>query len=190
MIDLERFRSVDSAYHEFLIREYGSMVLLVAQSYGKDFDRAEDLFQEIWMHAFEKRASFEGRGSFGGWLHRLAKNVCIEEYRARKTRASMLDRFAREARADEMGWTPPDPLSEAERQEYHLKLHRAMGQLSEREHEAVTLRIIEGREPEEVARIMGLEKATVRSHIRHAMRRLKNIMEEPGDELSRHESAD
>ena len=77
-----------------------------------------------------------------------------------------------------------DALTELERREFHQELHRAMAHLSEREHEAVSLRILEGRTPGEVAGIMGIDKATVRSHIRHAVERLRKIMEDPGYELS------
>lgn len=189
MIDRERFWTGDPTYAEELVRRFGPMVLMVARAYRGDLDHAEDLFQEIWMHAFKKRRSYDGRGSFEGWLHRLATNVCIGEYRGRKARSSALGRFAREGQGEERGWKPLDPLAGTEREELHLRLHRALRHLSEREHEAVTLRIIEGHAPEDVARIMGLEKASVRSHIRHAIRRLRSILEDPGDELSRHESS-
>ncbi len=188
MIDRERFRAGGSEYFEELVRSNGPLVLMVAQAYGEDADHAEDLFQEIWKHAYEKRGSYGGHGSFEGWLHRLATNVCRDEYRTRKVRSEALDRMGQQGR-EELSWLPPDPLEEAERREFHLRLHRALAHLSKREHEAITLRILEGRTPEEVAAIMRTEKATVRSHISRGIKRLKEVMEDPGDELSRYQSS-
>ena len=74
-------------------------------------------------------------------------------------------------------------MDEADKRENHLKLHRALAKLSNREHEAICLRILEKKKPDEVARIMGIKKSTVRSIIRHGITRLKKLMEAPGDEL-------
>ena len=89
----------------------------------------------------------------------------------------------------ELGWRPSDPLSEAERSELQSKLHRALAHLSERELQAICLRILEGKTPDEVAEIMGVEKSTVRSNIRHGISHLRELMEGSDDELSGHQPA-
>jgi len=188
MIDLERFRRGDRAYLDELVRTQGRLVLLVSRAYGTDFDDAEDLFQEIWKRVFEKRRSYRGDGSFEAWLHRLATNVCISEFRARRSRREAHERMGQQGMSNEHSWKTQNPLGEAERRELHLKLHRALAQLSDREHEAIILRLSEGKGPEEVARIMRIKKSTVRSIYRHGIQRLKELMEVPGDELSGYQS--
>jgi len=188
LIDLDRFWAGGSEYFEELVRSHGPLVLMIAQAYGEDTDHAEDLFQEIWKHAYEKRRSYGGYGAFEGWLHRLATNLCRDEYRARRVRSEALDSMGQQGR-EELSWLPPDPLEEAQRRELHMRLHRALAHLSKREHEAITLRILEGRKPAEVAEIMGTTKTTVRSHLSRRIRRLREVMEGPGDELSRHQSS-
>jgi len=188
MIDLERFRRGDRAYLEELVKTRGRLVLTVAQAYGKDFDHAQDLYQEIWKHVFEKRMSYSGHGSFEAWLHRLATNVCISDFRTRKARFEAHERMGHMGLIEEHSWKAQNPLGEAERRELHSKLHRALAQLSDREHEAICLRFLEDTTPEEVARIMGIKKATVRSIIRHGTQRLKKLMGVPGDELSGYQS--
>ncbi len=187
LIDLGSFRAGCHEYFEELVRAHGPLVLMVAQAYGDDADRSEDLFQEIWKHVYVKRESYGGHGSFEGWLHRLATNVCRSDYRTMKVRSEALNRMTQQGQGKDLSWLPLDPLDETERRELHLRLHRALAHLSKREHEAITLRILDGRKPEEVAQIMGIEKATVRSHISRAIKRLREVMEGPGDELSRYQ---
>jgi RNA polymerase sigma-70 factor (ECF subfamily) len=189
MIDLERLRRGDRGYLEALVRSHGPLTLLVARAYGTDGDHAEDLFQEIWRHVFQKRRSYRGDGSFEAWLHRLATNVCINDFRTRKVRSKAHERMGNMGLNGEHAWNVQDPLDEAERRELHRRLHRALGHLSDREHQAICFRILEGKTPEEVARIMGIKKSTVRSTIRHGIERLRELMEVSGDELSGYQSS-
>ena len=190
MIDLKRFREGDDSHFAELVRTHGALVVAVTQSFARDPDHAEDLFQDVWRHAWVKRHSYDARGSFKAWLHRLATNVCRTEYRRRRTRRRVLDKLVRDIDPEARVSRPIDRLAWAERSEFELRLHRALAHLTEREHEALLLRVLEGRTAFEVANIMGIEKATVRSLIRHAVKRLRSIMENPEDEdeLSRSRS--
>jgi RNA polymerase sigma-70 factor (ECF subfamily) len=183
MIDVRRFRRGDPEYFEEVLRSHGHTVLAVAEAFGKDSDHAEDLFQETWSHVFEKRRSYRGTGSFDGWLHRIATRVCIGDYRDRKDRLEAMDRMRIENHREVLGVVPMDPLSAAARTDLHGRLHRALGGLSRREHEAITLRIFEGMSTDEVADRMRISQATVRSIVRHGIARLRNVMEDMGDEL-------
>jgi len=150
MIDLGRFRRGDRTYLEDLVKSRGQWVLTVAHAYSEDSDHAEDLFQEIWKHVFEKRRSYGGDGSFEAWLHRLATNVCLSDFRARKARFEAHERMGKMGLDEEHRWRTQDRLDESERRELHLKLHRALAQLPEREHEAICFRLLEGKTPGEV----------------------------------------
>lgn len=185
MFDAERFTSGDRDYVRAVIREHEAMVQLICQSYSVDYDNAQDLAQETWRIVWTRAGSFEGRGSFRGWLAKIAINVCLSDVRARKKTAARLRRYGRELRSL-AGWTQVDPLAETERRELQRAIYRALPELSDGEFDAVTLRILEGRSPTETADIMGVTPATVRSHIRHAIKRLRTLMEDPDNDLSRY----
>lgn len=166
--DRTRFRA--------LIEQYGGLVLQVAESFTSDPDEAEDLFQEIWLTAWSKRDQFRGQGSWSAWLMILSRNVCRSKYRSDQARAGRMDRYAAVTEEEDHAWRPEDPHASVEEGERSARLHRALETLSEREHEAVVLRVLEGRAPEEVARIMGVKKATVRSLLRKAVTRLREVL--------------
>src|SRR5580693_398660 len=44
---------------------------------------AEDALQDTLERAWRKLATYDGSGSFGGWLHRIATNVCLDTLRSR-----------------------------------------------------------------------------------------------------------
>ena len=189
MIDLERFRCGDRAYLDELVKTRGRLVLSVARSHTKDFDQVEDLFHEIWLHVIKKRRWYSGHGSFDAWLHKLATNVCISDLRARKARQRAYNRMAQDGWSEEAGWGGQDPLAELESERLHRDLHRALAKLPGREHQAILLRIRGDKTPGEIARIMGIKKATVRSLIRHGVNRLKKLMEVQESDLSRYQSS-
>jgi len=159
------------------MRVHGPMVLRICMAYGDCTDHAEDLFQKSWIRAFEKRGSYRGDGSFEGWLSRLVNNVCIGDFRAEGVRQDILERLEEEDLGEDLSWRPPDPLEEVEEEDSRGALIRALGDLPRREREAICFKVIEGKAPQEVADIMGIEKATVRSNIRHGIKRLREILE-------------
>ncbi len=177
MIDLGRLRRGDRDYRDYLVRTYGSLVMGVCKGFGKDYDHTQDLYQECWVKVFRKQSTYRGDGSFEAWLHRVSTRVCISDFRHRKAYQKAHERAQLETMLDDPGLTEVDPMEDIEREKARHKLDLALDQLSGRENDAITLRLLEERKAGEVARIMGTKTPTVRSNIRHGLKRLRKIME-------------
>jgi len=188
MVDLERFRSGDRGYHGELARRYGKLVLGIALAYTRDFDWAQDLFQEIWIRVIEKRKTYKGRGSFRGWLNRLATNYCRNEVRGKKVKDRAMAKIQPKYLIDvELDSSETTETEERWRKQLTTRLrhfHAAMAQLPDREYEAIRLRNFQRLPTDVIAERMGIKRATVRSQIRHGYKRLRKILEGMEDDLS------
>ncbi len=82
------------------------------------FEDAEDLVQDTFLRAWQRRATFEGRGSLRSWLYRIATNGCIDFLEKSKRRVTPEAEAgdAPGSRTAEVVWLQPFPdrlLSEA-----------------------------------------------------------------------------
>ncbi len=66
------------------MRRHSPRVFQVASKFFRQRNQVEDIAQEVFLKAYRQLASFEGRGSFEGWLTRIATNTCLNELRSSK----------------------------------------------------------------------------------------------------------
>src|SRR5262245_52272206 len=66
---------------EPLVRRFASPLLTFIQRMVGDRHRAEELFQEVFLAVWVKRAQYRFPRSFRAWLFAIAANRCREDYR-------------------------------------------------------------------------------------------------------------
>ena len=67
-----------------LVDTYASMLMGVCLRYMKERAKAEDVLQETLIHVFQNINQFSGKGSFAGWLRRIAVTTSLKALRSRK----------------------------------------------------------------------------------------------------------
>jgi RNA polymerase sigma-70 factor, ECF subfamily len=72
------------------------------------YEDAEDLVQETFLRAWQRRATFEQRASFRAWLYRIATNACLDALRSRARR--VLPQHLAPAADPRGAMTPPAEL--------------------------------------------------------------------------------
>lgn len=137
-------------------------------------DDAQDLTQEVFIKALQRRDQIKDAAKATHWLSRIATNTAIDFLR-KSGRVSMseLDDLPEPVKISREE-SPEDRLLRAE-QRFHLE--GGLQQLSERERLALVLRDVEGLPAEEVAEHLQCSKATVRSHIANARIKFKRYLE-------------
>ncbi len=71
----------DSGAFEWLFRQHSPQVYRLCLRMLKDKAEAEDLTQEVFLRVFRNIASFRGESAFSTWLHRIAVDAVLMQFR-------------------------------------------------------------------------------------------------------------
>ena len=74
-----------------LVRRHQSQVRNFLRKLSGDVTLADDLSQDCFMHAWDKLQTFSGRGSFIGWLLKVAYTTFLQSKRKSKRYAEILE---------------------------------------------------------------------------------------------------
>lgn len=145
--------------------------LLIYRMVGSVAD-AQDLTQETFIKALQRRDQLKDAERAAQWLSRIAANTAIDFLR-RHGRATWCDLEEAGQPLPSPGPTPEQMLLDRERGEL---LADALQALTPRERAALILRDVEDLPAEEVARHLNCSKATVRSHIANARVKFRRFL--------------
>ena len=81
----------DTAAFGELIRRHQSHVRNFLRKLSGDYTLADDLAQECFLHAWDKLQTFSGRGSFIGWILKIAYTTFLQSKRKSKRYAEVLE---------------------------------------------------------------------------------------------------
>ena len=140
-----------------------------------DPNSAADLGQEIFIKAFQRLDAFGQQAKFTTWLYSIARNHCLDELRAMKTRPQETPHTGEDFEDLSLG----DLSSEMERDELQQLLRRLMQEsLDEAEHRVMTLHYVHEMPLDSVTRILGLTNPSgAKALIVSAKRKLRRAYE-------------
>lgn len=161
-------RDFAGIYDEHASRVYG---FFAARLDGRP--DAEDLTQQTFERALRAWGTYdESRASAATWLLAIARNLLIDDLRARRPgRRLTADAVELEAVA-----APPD----RHRLGLEPELERALRLLAPRERELIALRFAGDLDGPEIARLTGLSLANVQQILSRALRRMRTSLEGAG----------
>ena len=87
----------DTAAFGELVRRHQSQVRNFLRKLAGDVTLADDLAQDCFMHAWDKLQTYSGRGSFIGWLLKVAYTTFLQSKRKSKRYAEILESAGRVA---------------------------------------------------------------------------------------------
>jgi RNA polymerase sigma-70 factor, ECF subfamily len=69
-----------------IVRRHSPRVFQIASRFFRQRELVEEAAQEAFLKAYTQLSSYEGRGSFEGWLARLTTNLCLNMLRSARRR--------------------------------------------------------------------------------------------------------
>lgn len=150
---------------ERLLDRYGQSVLRLSYAYLHNMSDAEEILQDTLVQFLKTSPAFDSPDHEKAWLLRVASNLCKNRliYDRRRRADPLSETLAQEDRPDlSFVWEAVKALPVHQREVVHLFYH-------------------EGFATAEIARIVGRKESTVRSDLRRARLRLKEILKEGYD---------
>jgi RNA polymerase sigma-70 factor, ECF subfamily len=127
---------------------------------------AEDLLSDVFLDVWRQAASFEARASVSTWLLAIARYKALSA-RRRRTDAQLDEKVA--SRVAEPADDPEVVLQKKTRTEL---LRHSLARLSPEHGEVIDLVYFHGKSVKEVAEIVGIAEATVKTRMFYARKKL------------------
>lgn len=131
---------------------------------------ANDLYQGAWEKIISARGKYRPTAAFKVWMYRIAHNHLVDHYR--RTRPG--DRVD----LDTLPGTQADPSQAVIDDEQNDLLRAQITSLPEEQRSTLLLQLETGLKMEEIARVTGVSRETVKSRLRYAVNKLKRSLVE------------
>jgi RNA polymerase sigma-70 factor (ECF subfamily) len=164
---LRKLRTGDSQALADFYDLYAGLVNGLALRILRNTAEAEDVVQEVFVQVWRQVQRFDpDRGSAEAWLCTIARTRALDRLRRRT------------ARREDPGETAPGATA-APKTEEALAVRKALDGLSKEQRRALELAYYEGLTQTEIADRLGEPLGTVKTRIRTAMLRLREVLGPP-----------
>jgi len=165
------------------MQRYQNMVFSTAMRLLANQTEAEDVAQETFLRAYQHFHELYASPTAGGWLKRVATNLCLNHlsrYRARWSFFSEMFAGSAEDDSEPVEFAAPDNLSEAlEISDRHEFVERALQKLPAAQRVALVLYHLEGLRYEEIAAKLNVSLGKVKTDIFRAREALRKKLASP-----------
>jgi RNA polymerase sigma factor (sigma-70 family) len=171
---IRKILSGDEAAFSILVEKYQKSIHALAWRNIHDFHYAEEIMQDTFLKAYKKLPTLKNPNQFAGWLHVIAKHLCIDWVRKQKPAMQSLENTLQEE-IEKSSYT--HHISEqrvTERTEYCQELvQKLLEKLPENERTVVTLYYLDEMSTKEIGEFMGVSVNTITSRLHRARKRLQ-----------------
>jgi RNA polymerase sigma-70 factor, ECF subfamily len=167
---LEAARRGDGGSLEALLERHQAQVYRFGMKMCRDPEDARDVLQDTLLAMARGVRDFRGASSVSTWLYTIARSFCIKKRRRSKfapepERSLQTDAANETADLADPGRSPDEVLAS---REVHDALEQAIAALEPKYREVLLLRDVEGLSAGEVAEVLGVGVAAVKSRLHRA----------------------
>ena len=164
-----------------LVLRYQNDIFRFCLHYLREVERSRDLAQETFIRVYVARARFDGKRKFRPWVLCIARNLCLNDLKRKKTVVmESLEEYASTARSDtgevfqSAADSPDQHMMTAER---HELLDRALATLDAESREIVVLRFFQRMQARDIAEIVDSTEGAVRTRLHRILKTLRGKYE-------------
>lgn len=173
---IERIKNGDELAFQQIMSKYGERVMGLAFHFTKNYQDAEDLYQETFIKVYRNIDSFRFESEFFTWVYRILANQAFNFYRKAK-RMTIVDPGENDYLWETL---PADESTEADQATLNSSLReeidRALLRLSAQQRVVFILKHYEGKKIKDIAAILDCTEGTVKRYLFRATRKLQTIL--------------
>jgi RNA polymerase sigma-70 factor (ECF subfamily) len=166
---LRRVQADDLDAFEAFFARYRSSIYRTAYGLTGDRQAAEEILQDTFARAYQRRHSLHPDVSPLPWLHRVSLNLCYSRLSRRRVRTDPINEATETGHADDA----PLPSDTAERNELRAIVRDGIAALPEKHRSVVVLYYLQRLSLQETAEVLGIQLGTVKSRLHYALRKLR-----------------
>ncbi len=152
----------------FLYEETSAGVYSFTLSMLKNREDAEDAVQDVYLSIHRSAHLYTPMGRPMEWIMTVTKNICISKLRDRNKLKPLSDE------------DKPIAFPDISRSEDRMLLNEALKILTDEERKVIILKTVAQLKHREIATVLGIPQATVRSKYRRALKKLKQYLTKGG----------
>ena len=156
--------------YRVLVRRYQDVLYRHAYRMVGRADDAADIVQKTLVSGFQKLNRCRDPERVGGWLFRIAANLCKDFLKSPRRDDLSLDG----ASATVIDRSSPD--DDLEREELKERVQQVLERLSPEQREAFVLKHLEGRSYDEIATLLGASKSALKMRVLRAREELQTLL--------------
>jgi RNA polymerase sigma-70 factor (ECF subfamily) len=167
---VKEFRKGSTEAFSELVRRYSRPLTMTILRLIRDEEEAKDISQKVFLKIFEGLPRFMMASSFKTWLYSIAVNAVRDHWRKRNPTIP----------SEEASMTPDPSESPAQRLERARTVHevrKAVEQLPYKQRLTLQLRIYEGMDYKQIAKILGGTTGAARGNFFHAVKTLRQKLD-------------
>ena len=161
----------DTRAFDELVRRYQEKVYRLSYKILRNEDDASEALQDAFLSAYRGLGSFKSESTFSTWLYRVATNASLMKYRKRREGHVSLEQSQSANRESEPlqipDWTQ-QPMQDLLDSETRQEMEEGIAKLPEELRTVFVLRDLEEKSNAEVAEILELTVAAVKSRLHRA----------------------
>jgi len=175
---ITRCKQQDREAQSLLYKRYADVLFGQCLKYAASYEEAQDHLQESFLTIFDKIKQYQGKGSFEGWMKRIAINTVLQSYRKKKEvpleKEELLKAKEKEQSIDIEGISNED-LSLS----FLLTIVR---ELPEKYRMVFNLYVLDGYSHKEIAEMLDISEGTSKSNLFRARANLADKIKEYKEE--------
>lgn len=170
----------DAAAFTQVLERYKGLIFQLAYQMSGRKDDALDITQEVFLKLYTQIGTYNGKHQFSSWVYRMAVNASIDYHRKHKRhRMPSLDGASGQGRpAADLPSPAEDPAQVSGKAELAAIFRDLADELPENQRVVFVLKDLEERDSAEVADILEITEATVRSHLHAARKKIRDRLVE------------